>query len=394
MSSDASVRCGRCRPCVWVSSVPTPSCSSRSHSWRTARSERSSRRRQTDSAMPGPSRRHGPPSRCVGGGTPAEVLPGARWLGRERPTYTRRQGGGASLTSTHGSRDPGGGWSAASAAAGRRRDPRSWTASRASCSAAFGGDFRVRGELERRGGARQSSRAPTHRGERVAVVLVDHALPDEARAELLGPVRTPAPRRPARAARSSGAPGPTGAAQRRSCRRWRSATSTTTCSSRGSCATSSSTARSPSSCRSGRAARSRTCREIVVVADRRSARAHEIRSLLTRNGIPHAFRERGSALGRRRCSTRTGVRRRDAEVVVWMPALGGTVAARPDRRRGRRGVGGAARRSTEDERDFDVLVVGAGPAGLAAAVYASSEGLQHPGRRAGVDRRPGRAPAR
>ena len=30
----------------------------------------------------------------------------------------------------------------------------------------------------------------------------------------------------------------------------------------------------------------------------------------------------------------------------------------------------------EDERDFDVAVVGAGPSGLSAAVYASSEGLR------------------
>ena len=30
----------------------------------------------------------------------------------------------------------------------------------------------------------------------------------------------------------------------------------------------------------------------------------------------------------------------------------------------------------DDEREFDVLVVGAGPAGLAASVYASSEGLR------------------
>ena len=34
------------------------------------------------------------------------------------------------------------------------------------------------------------------------------------------------------------------------------------------------------------------------------------------------------------------------------------------------------RTTLDDERDFDVIVVGAGPAGLAAAVYASSEGLR------------------
>ena len=65
-------------------------------------------------------------------------------------------------------------------------------------------------------------------------------------------------------------------------------------------------------------------------------------------------------------------------------------AARPDRRRDLRGVGHPTDARSEDERDFDVLVVGAGPAGLAAAVYASSEGLTHAGRRARVARRPGR----
>ena len=37
---------------------------------------------------------------------------------------------------------------------------------------------------------------------------------------------------------------------------------------------------------------------------------------------------------------------------------------------------GVATGLAADNRDFDVLVVGAGPAGLAAAVYASSEGLR------------------
>ena len=117
-----------------------------------------------------------------------------------------------------------------------------------------------------------------------------------------------------------------------------------------------------------------TPREVVVVAEPLTPRSHEIRSLLTRNGIPHAFFERSSEPGRTvlRKAGHTG---RGAGVVVWMPALGGTVLLDPtdvdivEAWGVRTGLDHA-------DRDFDVLVVGAGPAGLGAAVYASSEGLR------------------
>ena len=118
-------------------------------------------------------------------------------------------------------------------------------------------------------------------------------------------------------------------------------------------------------------------REVVVVAERRAARAHGIRSLLTRNGIPHAFLERGSAaasaalarIGMRHPEEKTG------PIVVWMPALGGTVLLDPTDAEICE-AWGIRTELSDDERDFDVLVVGAGPAGLAASVYASSEGLR------------------
>jgi thioredoxin reductase (NADPH) len=113
-------------------------------------------------------------------------------------------------------------------------------------------------------------------------------------------------------------------------------------------------------------------REVVVVADSRSPRAYAISSLLNRNGIPFAFRDRASPEGRAvldRTGTGTG------ELVVWMPAMGGPCLVDPT------DVDvveawGIPTTLQEDGRDFDVLVVGAGPAGLAASVYASSEGLR------------------
>jgi thioredoxin reductase (NADPH) len=112
-------------------------------------------------------------------------------------------------------------------------------------------------------------------------------------------------------------------------------------------------------------------REVVVVADRRSARAYAITSLLNRNGIPHAFRDRDSDLGRE-VLERTGSSRGD--VVVWMPVLAGKTLIDPTDVQVVE-AWGVPTTLGEQERDFDVLVVGAGPAGLATAVYASSEGL-------------------
>jgi thioredoxin reductase (NADPH) len=112
-------------------------------------------------------------------------------------------------------------------------------------------------------------------------------------------------------------------------------------------------------------------RELVVVAAPRSARAYAITSLLTRNGIPHAFRDRDSELGRE-VLERTGSDR--AEVAVWMPALAGKTLVDPTDAEVVE-AWGVPTTLAEDEREFDVVVVGAGPAGLAAAVYASSEGF-------------------
>ncbi|TWD83871.1 thioredoxin reductase (NADPH) [Kribbella amoyensis] len=114
-------------------------------------------------------------------------------------------------------------------------------------------------------------------------------------------------------------------------------------------------------------------REVVVVADERSPRGHAIRGLLVRNGIPSAFRATGTPLAD------LVLRELDEpdpgdHVLVWMPAIGGTLLRDPTDAEVAEAWG--VRTTLKDEqREFDVLVIGGGPAGLATAVYASSEGL-------------------
>jgi thioredoxin reductase (NADPH) len=109
--------------------------------------------------------------------------------------------------------------------------------------------------------------------------------------------------------------------------------------------------------------------EIVVVCARRSQRSHQLRDLLARNGVPHVVHETDSAEGRRVLEEagHEGVR----EPVIML--MGGGVLVNPTNAEllGAYGVS----TTLEEDVDVDVVVVGAGPAGLAAAVYASSEGL-------------------
>jgi thioredoxin reductase (NADPH) len=116
--------------------------------------------------------------------------------------------------------------------------------------------------------------------------------------------------------------------------------------------------------------------EVEVVAPRWSPRGHEIRSLLARNGVPHVFHDSDSDRGR---SLLEMAHEADPDLpldtdlpVVFL--LDQDVLVDPSNTELAKAYGV----STELEawRDFDVVVVGAGPAGLAASVYASSEGLR------------------
>ena len=111
-------------------------------------------------------------------------------------------------------------------------------------------------------------------------------------------------------------------------------------------------------------------REVTVVGGRWSPRAHELRGLLARNGIPHVFHLRDSQDGRR-VLEEAGRASMTSPVVVLHD---GRVLPDPSNSE----LSGAYGMTTELDtaREFDVIVVGAGPAGLAASVYASSEGLR------------------
>ncbi len=113
-------------------------------------------------------------------------------------------------------------------------------------------------------------------------------------------------------------------------------------------------------------------REVVVVATHHTGRAYAVSDLLARNGIPHAFRERDSELGRQMLDFTDHP---EGEVVVWMPAIGGPVLIDPSDAEILH-AWGLPTGLDPAARDVDLLVVGAGPAGLASAVYAASEDLQ------------------
>jgi thioredoxin reductase (NADPH) len=108
---------------------------------------------------------------------------------------------------------------------------------------------------------------------------------------------------------------------------------------------------------------------VTVIGEEPSARVHEIRDLLTRNNVPFGFHRADSAEGRAvlRCF---GVGRPAGPVVAIYT---GAVLADPTNAEMAEALGVNIRPA---EMTYDVVIVGAGPAGLAAAVYGSSEGLR------------------
>ena len=111
-------------------------------------------------------------------------------------------------------------------------------------------------------------------------------------------------------------------------------------------------------------------KELTVVGDARSARTHEIATLLARNGVPHVFRAADSDEGRELLAAH-GASVAAGPVVITIDER---VLVDPTNVELAGGYGVAT--GLDGDRDFDVIVVGAGPAGLSAAVYASSEGLR------------------
>ena len=109
--------------------------------------------------------------------------------------------------------------------------------------------------------------------------------------------------------------------------------------------------------------------EVVrVVGEEWAARSHELRELLGRNGIPFGFYPAGSPEGQRLLEE-TGAAVESLPVVVMFD---GRVLARPSNAEVGEALGV---RTKPGSGCYDVTVIGAGPAGLAAAVYGASEGL-------------------
>ena len=108
---------------------------------------------------------------------------------------------------------------------------------------------------------------------------------------------------------------------------------------------------------------------VTVIGQDPSARVHEIRDLLSRNNVPFGFL-RGDSEEGRAALARLGVAGTTRPVVAIYT---GAVLVDPANAEVAESLGNKVRPAG---LTYDVVIVGAGPAGLAAAVYGASEGLR------------------
>jgi thioredoxin reductase (NADPH) len=108
----------------------------------------------------------------------------------------------------------------------------------------------------------------------------------------------------------------------------------------------------------------------VIIGRRDSADALRLRNFLTRNGVPHTVVDPETDTEAAGLIERLAIERRELPIVACPD---GTVLRNPVEKQLARCLGLLP--NFEGNNEFDVAVVGAGPAGLATAVYAASEGL-------------------
>jgi thioredoxin reductase (NADPH) len=109
---------------------------------------------------------------------------------------------------------------------------------------------------------------------------------------------------------------------------------------------------------------------VIILGSRHSSNTLRLREFLTRNGHPHTYVDLDSDKGSQELLDRFEIKLEDIPVVI---CSGKNVLRNPTNQRLAECLGFTGR--IDQHRVRDVVIVGAGPAGLAAAVYAASEGL-------------------
>ena len=110
--------------------------------------------------------------------------------------------------------------------------------------------------------------------------------------------------------------------------------------------------------------------DVVVIGSHNSQGTLRTRDFLTRNGYPHSFLDLETDLDTQAMLDRSDVSVADIPVLVYR---GETILRNPSDDEVATTLG--FNLSVNQEAIRDVIIVGAGPAGLSAAVYAASEGL-------------------
>jgi len=109
---------------------------------------------------------------------------------------------------------------------------------------------------------------------------------------------------------------------------------------------------------------------VIVLGSRHSSNTLRLREFLTRNGHPHRYVDLDSDKASQELLDRFDIKLEDIPVVI---CSGKSVLRNPTDQQLAECLGFTGR--IDQSRIHDVAIVGAGPAGLAAAVYAASEGL-------------------